>query len=137
MISLNQYVGAWATSPDWTMERGKNAIRLLAAMGPLEAALCALGVKFPQNPKTGSQISGELYGGFRPQACPIGAVHSSHKEGLAVDRYDPDGQIDKTLMAHQDLLVKCGIYIEHPDSTPGWSHWTIKAPSSGHHVFYP
>ena len=137
MITLTQYVGIHKDSPDWTIGRQINAQRLLAACLLLENDALADGVAFPVNPKTGTQVSGETFGGFRPQNCPIGATNSSHKEGLAVDRYDPDNKIDAWCMEHQDKLKERGIYIEHPDSTPHWSHWTIRAPGSGHTVFYP
>ena len=137
MITYEQYVGHWAQSPDLTSERKVNAVRLLYAVADLQKEMEDDNVIFLCNPKTWSQISGEVYGGFRPQDCPIGATHSSHKEGLAVDIYDPDNKIDAWCMAHEDRLKFHGIYIEHPDSTPHWSHWTIRAPSSGHTVFYP
>ena len=137
MITLTEYVGPWVDSPDLTLERHDNAERLLDACADLESLAVADGVMFPNNPVTGDGVSGNTYGGFRPQDCPHGAPHSSHKEGLAVDRYDPTGAIDAWCMTHLDKLEACGIYIEHPDATRTWSHWTIKAPGSGHRVFYP
>jgi hypothetical protein len=99
--------------------------------------MVADGVVFPTNPATKTQVAGETYGGFRPQDCPQGAPHSAHKEGLAVDRYDPSGAIDSWLLKNQYALGSCGVYIEHPSTTKGWSHWSIRPPASGHHVFYP
>lgn len=137
MINLAQYVGVHKDSPDWTPERKLNAEKLLAAIVPLEAEMLLDGVVWKVNPKTGSQISGETLGGFRPQSCTIGAPKSSHKQGLAVDVYDPDGKIDEWIMKNQQALVNYGLYIEHPDATKGWCHLTIKAPGSGRRVFYP
>jgi len=137
MITLTQYVGKHAESPDWTIERQANAANLLVACSRLETLAKSDGVKFPDNPVTGNGVSGSTFGGFRPQNCPQGAPQSSHKEGLAVDRYDPDGSIDKWCLANLDRLESCGIYIEHPDATLHWSHWTTKAPKSGRRVFYP
>ena len=137
MITLAQYVGPHAGSPDWTPERRGNAEQLLAACVGLEADATAAGVKFPNNPATGNGVSGQTLGGFRPQNATQGAPKSSHKQGLAVDRYDPKGEIDAWCMANQDRLAAHGIYIEHPSATKGWSHWTIKAPGSGNRVFYP
>lgn len=99
--------------------------------------MVADGVVFPDNPKTGTGVSGEVYGGIRPQDCPIGAPHSNHKQGRAVDRFDPGDLIDNWCVAHQDRLLFHGIYIEHPSKTPGWSHWQAVPPPSGHTVFYP
>lgn len=137
MITLEQYVGPWAGSPDWTSMRQANATALLAKCSDLEAEMVVDGVVFPDNPKTGSGVSGEVYGGFRPQWCPIGAQRSNHKNGCAVDRYDPENKIDSWCMDHQDRLRFHGIYIENPDSTPHWSHWQSIRPASGQTVFNP
>lgn len=137
MITIEQYAGIWKDSPDWTLERQDNARRLLHKCSLLEAEMIADGVEFPINPKTHSEISGETLGGFRPQSCTVGAPHSSHKEGRAVDRYDPKGDIDTWCLEHQDRLRHYGLYIEHPGATIGWSHWTDRAPASGKTVFWP
>lgn len=137
MLTILQYVGPHFPSPDWTAERQANAAQLLKACATLEAEMVKAGVNFPDNPATKSGVSGNTYGGFRPQNCPQGAPKSSHKEGLAVDRYDPKGEIDRWCMKNLDRLEAHGIYIEHDSATPGWSHWTIKAPKSGNRAFYP
>jgi hypothetical protein len=140
MISFDQYFGPWLTHKDATDERQANAVRLLSAVGMLERLALLDGVEFPDNPATGSGVSGSTYGGFRPQDCPQGAKHSSHKEGLAVDRYDPHGDIDKWCMMNSGIggkLEQCGIYIEHPKKTDKWSHWTVRVPGSGKRVFWP
>jgi hypothetical protein len=137
MITLNQYVGPHRASPDWTPTREQNATKLLAACAALEVEMVDAGVSFPDNPATGNGVSGQTMGGFRPQDCTQGAPNSSHKQGQAVDRYDPNGEIDAWLMANQDRLVFHGLYIEHPSATPRWSHWTTRAPGSGNRVFYP
>lgn len=140
MITPEQYFGKHIDSPDVTDTRKANAMRLIVAVNRLMNIANEDGVEFPVNPKTGSQVSGETYGGFRPQDCPIGAMHSSHKEGLAIDIYDPHGRIDAWCMGNSGVggdLEQNGIYIEHPDATKGWSHWTTKRPGSGRRVFYP
>lgn len=137
MITIEQYVGPHAESKDWTPARQDNAIKLLDACAALEAEMVAAGIKFPDNPATKSGVSGKTFGGFRPQDCPQGAAGSSHKTGEAVDRFDPKGEIDAWLMANQDRLVYHGLYIESPDFTRGWSHWTTRAPRSGRRVFQP
>lgn len=137
MITLAQYVGPHYASPDWTPARRANAEDLLKRCAALEAEMVRAGVEFPDNPATGSGVSGQTFGGFRPQNCPQGAPGSSHKEGRAVDRYDPRGQIDAWVMIHQDRLEAHGLYIEHASATPGWSHWTTRAPRSGSRAFMP
>jgi hypothetical protein len=137
MITVEQYVGRWASSPDWTPARMINAGKLLIAVNAIMAEMALAGVAFKENPATGSQVSGQTYGGFRPQNCPQGAPRSSHKEALACDIYDPAGDIDAHLLKHPDLLIKYGIYIEDPAATVHWSHWSIKPPRSGKHIFTP
>jgi len=135
MISLSDYVGPHSESKDWTDEVKDSAELLLERCNRLIGMMGE--VEFKVNPKTGTHISGETYGGFRPQSCPIGASKSSHKQGRGVDIYDPAGHIDDWIMANKLALVKCGLFIEHPDSTPGWSHWTDRQPRSGASVFRP
>lgn len=137
MITLTQYVGPHRESPDWTPAREQAATKLLAACCALEVEMARGGVSFPDNPATKSGVSGLTFGGFRPQDCPQGAANSSHKEGAAVDRYDPRGEIDAWCLAHLDRLAFHGIYIEDPAFTVGWSHWTIRPPRSGKRAFQP
>ena len=137
MISIQQYFGNYWEHPDVTPERIANAERLLACCERLELLALADGVEFPDNPITGNGISGNTYGGFRPQSCDQGAPKSSHKEGLAVDRFDPSNEVDRWCMENLKELEECGIYIEAPKSTPRWSHWTIRPPKSGKRVFLP
>ncbi|MES2909845.1 MAG: hypothetical protein V4718_00565 [Pseudomonadota bacterium] len=137
MITLNEYVGPHRTSPDWTPARQQNAQKLLASCAALQTEMEEAGVSFPINPATKSGVSGQTMGGFRPQNCTQGAANSSHKQGQAVDLYDPNNEIDDWLMANQDRLVFHGLYIEHPSATKSWSHWTTRAPGSGNRVFYP
>jgi hypothetical protein len=138
MFTYEQYIGRWYLSPDLTYERVANIQnKLMPAVESLYARLVSEDIEFRTNPTTNSQISGQLYGGFRPQSCTQGAPNSSHKEGLAVDLYDPNGEIDAYLLKNPDVLEEHGIYIEHPDKTPNWSHWSVKPPASGRHVFYP
>jgi len=137
MITLLQYVGPHRTHPAWSAVYEQNATKLLAACCALEVEMMRGGVIFPDNPKTLSGVSGTTFGGWRPPECPQGAPNSSHKTGMGVDRYDPRGDIDKWCMAHLDRLAVYGIFIEHPDATPGWSHWTTRSPPSGNRAFHP
>ena len=123
MITLAQYAGKWLGSPDWTPEVEANAIELLDTVYRLQLRMIEDGFAFPTNPATNSNISGSQYGGFRPQACTIGAPKSNHKIGKAIDLFDPIRDIDTWCMAHLDVLEECGIWIEHPSKTDGWSHW--------------
>ena len=140
MITLDHYFGPWKDHKDATEERRQNAILLLHACAALQYFAERDGVEFLDNPHTGNNVSGKTYGGFRPQDCPQGAPSSSHKQGQGVDRYDPEGLIDAWCMNNSEvggLLETCGIYIENPAATPGWSHWTTRRPRSGNRVFRP
>ena len=137
MITLSHYAGQWRGSRDWTMEVEQNALRLLTSVNALEAEMARGGIRFPDNPNTRNGVSGDMYGGFRPQNCSIGAPASAHKRGQAVDRYDPHNYIDAWCLAHLDRLAAHGIWIEAPAATPGWSHWACVPPKSGARVFKP
>jgi len=129
---MEQYVGVHADSPDWTEQRQENAQKLLVQVNALEES-CDF--DWPINPATKSQVSGQTYGGFRPQDCPQGAPHSSHKEGLAVDVYDPQNTLDGALT--DEILEQFELYREAPQSTPHWCHLTIRPPGSGKRTFQP
>lgn len=135
MITIQDYFGLWHDCDDVTPEVMENATQLLTACSLLESMALADGVEFPINPQTGNGISGKKYGGFRPQQCTEGAPKSAHKSGQAVDRYDPYGRIDQWCMKNLARLEECGIYLEHPNATPGWSHWSIRPCSK--RVFFP
>jgi len=137
MITVEQYFGPWINHPSVTDEIRANAERLVSVCGLLEQVMLDDGIQFPDNPATHTGVSGKLYGGYRPPECTQGAPHSSHKQGLAVDRFDPNEDIDRWLLSNQERLAEFGIYIEHPDDTHHWSHWSVKPPASGHHVFKP
>lgn len=136
-LTIEEYFGPWINTADATTCVKEDAEELVSAVNNMIGIAASDGVEFSINPSTKSIVSGQIYGGFRPQSCTQGAKNSSHKQGMAVDLYDPEGKIDEWCMSNQDALKKCGIYIEHPDYTQGWSHWSIKAPKSGHTVFIP
>ena len=136
MITIEEYVGPHADSPDWTPDRALNAEHLLAVVNPLlEYLTTELGLLPEVNPNTGSQVSGETFGGFRPQSCPQGAPNSSHKEGLGVDVYDPQNAMDDVIT--DAILTEFGLYREHPKATHTWCHLTTRSPHSGSRTFLP
>ena len=131
MITLDQYFGKHGHNS----EHIKNARELLDRVNVLLSDAVKYGVILKVSKKTGSHISGETYGGFRPQDCPIGAKLSSHKEALAVDIFDPDNALDGWL---DDIkLLKYNLFREHPEHTKGWVHLTTKPPKSGKRSFVP
>lgn len=137
MISLTDYAGGHEESPDWTQERQEAAQAMLDKVNTLLMDAESHGVELEMSPNTHALVGGQFhgYGGFRPQDCPQGAPHSAHKEGRAVDVYDPHGYLDRWVT---DLLLeKYGLYREHPVDTNGWCHLSDRAPPSGKRTFHP
>lgn len=124
-----------ALTPD--IER--NAARTVGLVNALLAQAETYGVVSPANPATGSQVSS----GWRPPsvnaATKGAAVNSKHMTGLAVDLFDPDGDLDEWLMGGigQAALEAIGLWLEHPDATPRWCHLQTVPPGSGRRVFRP
>jgi hypothetical protein len=137
MISLSDYVGPHGKSRDWNAECKANAEDLLNRVNALLPEAVADGIKLHTNPATNSFVSGQTYGGFRPQECTQGAPGSSHKKAQAVDVYDPLHKLALWCLAHLDRLEAHGLYMEHPDATLTWCHLTTRAPKSGRRAFYP
>ena len=137
MITITDYAGKWGNSTDWGTVQQINASELLRRVNLLLDALAARGVVAKKNPITGCLVGGESFGGFRPLSCPIGAPNSAHKQGEAVDVYDPDNKLDDYISEHQDLLPKFDLYREHPTATNHWLHLSIRKPGSGNRTFYP
>ena len=135
MITLKQYLGKWESDTNPSIILSAND--LLEKVNALMAHMESEGVEFKINPITKSKISGETYGGFRPQSCTQGAAKSAHKVGMAVDIYDPDNKIDAWLLAHADRLDEYDLYFEHPNDTNTWSHWGTREPKSGNRFFHP
>ena len=137
MITIDEYVGVHKSSHDWNGACQHAAEILLDKVNSLIDEYVSKGGEIEINPKTSSQISGEIYGGFRPQNCPIGASHSSHKLGMGVDIYDPHNAFDDWIDKHSEVLVKYDLYRENPVATLTWVHLSTKRPLSGRHTFLP
>lgn len=71
--------------------------------------------------------------GLRAQNATYGAKRSAHKEGKALDFADIDGSLKKRITP--ELLLKCGLRMEHPDYCNGWVHLDTRAPSG--RIFKP
>jgi len=113
----------------------RSALVLCARVNLLLNSFRAAGFTTPTNPKTQCLVSGEKDGGWRPPECPVGAPNSAHKQGQAVDIFDPDGHLDDWLT--DEVLARFDLYREHPSATRGWCHLTTRPPASGRRSFYP
>jgi hypothetical protein len=135
MITLQQYIGPWAKSKDWTGLTSENAKDLLAKVNALLDDYAKDGGIVPINPKTKSEISGETGGGFRPQDYPIGASKSTHKTGQGVDIYDRSDKLKYWIAKNPEVLVKHDLYMEAAAYTDTWVHLQTRA--TRNRIFFP
>lgn len=80
--------------------------------------------------------------GYRPGRWNVqagGAKNSAHLHCMAADFADPKGELDAWLMANPSILKDLGLWLEHPNHTPGWSHCQIRPVGSDpdRRVFLP
>ena len=131
MITLEDYFGRVSHIEEPNDQVVANATDLLGRVNDL----------FDECAFIEAAMKPELNSGWRPAAynasVPGAAVKSKHISGQAVDAADPDGELDEYLFAHQDLLAKHGLWMEHPAATKGWCHLQSVPPRSGNRVFYP
>lgn len=137
IITPDDYFGSYQSHPELKPEYRTNAEIFLPKVDQLIQRASEAGIKLVKNPSTGTHISGEKNGGWRPMSCPIGAPRSSHKIGRGVDIYDPDGELDNWIIDNIGVLQELDLAIEHPAATRTWCHITDRLPPSGRRVFYP
>lgn len=99
------------------------------------------------DPDTGTQVSGSKGGsgdgGWRPSDATTGAPNSKHKQGKAVDCYDPQNTLDLWLNTFEDgyggntKLAEHGLWRENPVATRGWVHLQCVPPGSNKRTFFP
>lgn len=119
-LSILDYFGNFYDHADATEERKANARELCDKANDLLVEAEAHGVEIRTNWRTKTVVSGDQYGGFRPQDCPIGAPNSAHKNGMAVDIWDPDNELDNYVT--DAILEAHDLYREAPSKTPKWCH---------------
>lgn len=64
-------------------------------------------------------------------------MKSNHLTCSAVDIYDPNGSLQKWVLANIPLLEQAGLYCEDFKYTNGWCHFQIVKPASGKRFFIP
>lgn len=63
------------------------------------------------------------FSGFRPAHCKIGAKHSAHKKGQAVDPKGNEMKLFRIVKNNAAEFYNMGLRrIENPSITPGWLH---------------
>ena len=77
--------------------------------------------------------------GWRPPAVNAGvkgaAKKSNHMLGRAVDIADADKQLQQWCLANTKVLEELGLWMEHPQDTPTWTHVQTVPPGSGRRIF--
>lgn len=136
-ITTGEYFGPYLQDPSVTPIILARSADLLTKVNYIYALAYADGCELPDNPSTGSGVSGSGHGGYRNPACTVGATHSLHRTGEAVDRHDPSRKFQSWCMAHQDVLVDQGLWMESPQWTPSWVHLQTQPPNSGLRVYRP
>jgi uncharacterized protein YcbK (DUF882 family) len=84
--------------------------------------------------------SRKLTSGFRdPKSnkAAMGSSYSWHMFGLAADIEDRPGTLGAWVKEHPEALEACGLYAEHPTTTPGWVHVQSEPPPSKKRLFWP
>ena len=140
VILFADYFGDKLEHADATLERQDNARDLLERVNRLLQQATNEGAYLEWlDDDTGTQISGSKGGygdgGFRLQLATTGKPFSSHKQGRAVDVFDPHGRLDDWLT--DETLEQFGLYREAPQATRGWCHLSTQAPGSGKRTFIP
>jgi len=134
MITLQDY---FVDKPHPT-EYNLNALTLLYRVNNLLAAYTTdTGLIIPNNPATGSQVSGSGDGGFRLPTSTTGSSKSAHKVAQAVDIADHGEHLDNWLDKYPDALIKYDLYREEPSATINWCHLGTRKPLSGKRTFKP
>ena len=122
---------------DMSAEIRNNAAELVSKVNLLLFSMAQDGVPLKVDPTTGSLS----HSGWRPPAVNAAtkgaAKKSNHMVGLADDLFDPDGALDAWCLTNLHVLEEIGLWLEHPDATPGWCHVQIRPPRSGSRVFQP
>jgi hypothetical protein len=134
MITLQDYFGDKPHPTEYNL----NALTLLYRVNNLLAAYTTdTGLIIPNNPATGSQVSGSGDGGFRLPTSLTGSSKSAHKVAQAVDIADHGEHLDKWLDKYPDALIKYDLYREEPSATINWTHLSTRKPFSGKRTFFP
>lgn len=140
MITVVDYFGDKIKHADCTEACLGNAHELLNRVNALLVRASQEGAYEDWiDPDTGTQISGSKGGygdgGFRLQSSSTGKPHSAHKQGMAVDVYDPHSSLDSWIT--DEILEEFDLYRENPTFTRGWAHLSSKAPGSGRRTYNP
>jgi hypothetical protein len=86
-------------------------------------------------------FAGIVNSGWRPHAInaaiPRASARSKHLTCQAIDLDDLNDALDTWCLHNLCVLEDLGLWLEHPDATPGWCHVQIVPPRSGRRMFMP
>jgi hypothetical protein len=138
MITMTQYARGRAVPT----EHAANAKLLLAAVNAILYEAAEDGAyEYTPDLDTDCQISGARGGsgdgGYRLSASKTGATGSAHREGNAVDVFDPDRRLAVWCVENPDCLDKHGLWCEDFRWTPVWCHFQRVPPRSGKRIYVP
>jgi hypothetical protein len=127
------------TLSDYFMGRDlTHAVELDAA---LHSNACVIVSRVNELLRLTGMTAARVNSGWRPHSINAAIAHASprsrHLTCQAIDLGDADGALDAWCMQHLDRLQALGLWLEHPDATPGWCHVQTVPPRSGRRVFMP
>ena len=132
-ITLKQMLGPYVAHPAMrAIVVLNNCAATLLVVNKLREIAAKDGVELTWNQNQLSLISGSGNGGVRPPDCPVGAAHSQHKNGNGLDGCDIDQSFMRWCLANLDVLRNLGVWLEHPQWTPHWTHMQRVAPVGWH-----
>lgn len=135
VITADEYFAGYPRHPGITLNMRASAHDMLARVNALLDWAETQGWQPQINPHTGTLVSGQTDGGWRPKECKTGFPNSAHKQARAVDVFDPGNSLDSLIT--DDVLEDFGLYREAPEATAGWTHLTDRPPGSKMRTFNP
>ena len=114
MITLEQYLMGRDKEFPLDMLQARNAAILLSRVNYVLGKL---------------DLKVAVSSGYRPAALNKtigGAKMSTHTLCAGVDLHDPYKHLADKFRDHIELLAEVGLWMEHPDYSPGWIHLDIK-----------
>jgi len=115
MISVIDYLKGREVNHPITVEMATNMADLLSRVNYLFGRL---------------NLRAAVSSGYRPaemnNRIKNSAKSSTHTVCKGIDLLDPYGKIGLLLLARQDLLKECGLWIENPVYTKSWVHLDTK-----------
>lgn len=71
-------------------------------------------------------------------AATVGSSKTSaHMSCQAADFRDIDGKLKEFVAKDPTILIRCGLYMEDPESTKSWIHLQSRPTKSGNRIFKP